>query len=144
MLNRPPTLGAVVLSVVSAAALVGCTSQGPAASEPATTNHASAATTGVLRLPFTVERVTELRGDLESGDAAHVQDAVAVPVGKTLPSRALTELKALGPVTFDRGTFADRRDGTATVTAKAGGKTWTVFLVQQDGRWLISVTSGTS
>jgi len=94
-------------------------------------------------LPFTAERATQLGGDLQSGDAAAVQDAVAVPANKTLPPRAITELKALGPVTFDLGTFTDRRDGTATVTAKAGGKTWTVFLVQKDAGWLISVTSGT-
>jgi hypothetical protein len=137
-------LAASVLGVVAAAvALAGCSSQGQDTLRPATATQAPAASASHPLLSFTADRATELRRDLESGDAAHVQDAVAVPANKTLPVRALAELKALGPITFDRGTFTDGRDGTATVTAKAGGKTWTVFLVQQDGRWLISVTSGT-
>lgn len=142
MIMSRSALVATVLGVV-AVALTGCTSQGQAVPAPLTRSHSSAATTGQPLLPFTAKRATELRGDLESGDAAHVQDAVAVPADRTLPPRALAELKALGPVTFDRGTFTDSRDGTATITASAGGKTWTVFLVQENGRWLISVTSGT-
>jgi len=49
-------------------------------------------------LPFTASRTLELRNDLESGDAAHVKDAVAVPANKTMPLQSLAALKALGPV----------------------------------------------
>jgi hypothetical protein len=125
MLTTRTALAVTVLGVVAAAAaLTACTSAGHA-TEAAIPSHGSVATTGQPRLPFTSERATELRGDLQSGDAAHVQDAVAVPADKTLPPEAITGLRALGPVTFDSGTFTDSRDGTGTVTAKAGGKTWT-------------------
>lgn len=140
---RAPTLAVAILGV-AVAALVGCTSQDHANPVPAPTNQASVAATSRPLLPFTAARIKEIRGDLASGDAARVRDAIAIPTDKTLPTEALTAMKNLGQVTFDPATFTDRRDGTATVTATAAdGKKWTVFLVQQDDRWLMSATSRT-
>jgi hypothetical protein len=133
-MRMPRRTLAIAFFAAMATDLVGCTSG------PVTPSHRSEAATRPP-LPFTASRAVELRNDLESGDAAHVEDAVAVPANKALPLQALAALKALGPVTFNPDTFSDRRDGTATVTANTGAKTWTVFLVQAGDRWLLSATS---
>jgi hypothetical protein len=141
-LARPSAVAALLGAVVGAVTLVGCTSQGHATPGPQASRGGTASTT-YLPLPFTADRAAELRDDLATGDTQHVRDAVELPAGKALPPRAVTALKALGSVTFDPSTFTDRRDGTATITALAGAKKWTVFLVQSAGRWLISASSGT-
>ena len=130
------------IGVVGAVILVGCTSQGHATPGPLAFRGGAGSTT-TLPLAFTADRAAALRADLAAGDTQHVRDAVELPAGKALPPRAITALKALGSITFDPSTFTDRDDGTATITALAGAKTWTVFLVQSGGRWLISASSGT-
>jgi hypothetical protein len=142
VLARPSAVAALLGAVVVAAMLVGCTSQGHVTPGPPASRGGAASIT-YLPLPFTADRAAGLRDDLAAGDTLHLRDAVALPAGKSLLPRTLAALKALGSVTFDPSTFTDRRDGTATVTATAGAKTWTVFLVQLTGRWLISATSGT-
>lgn len=141
VLTRPQAVAALLGAVVGAVSLVGCTSQGHATPGPPASRGGAGSTT-TLPLAFTADRAAALRADLAAGDTQHVRDAVELPAGKALPPRAITELKALGSVTFQPSTFSDRRDGTATITALAGTKTWTVFLVQSGGRWLISATSG--
>ena len=90
-MRTPRRALAVAFFAAVATTLVGCTSG------PVTPSHRSEAATH-QSLPFTASRTLELRNDLESGDAAHVKDAVAVPANKTMPLQSLAALKALGPV----------------------------------------------
>ena len=142
VLARPQAVAALLGAVVVAATLVGCTSQGHATPGPPGSRGGAGSTT-TLPLAFTADRAAELRADLATGDTQHVRDAVELPAGKALPPRAITALKALGSVTFDPSTFTDRRDGTATITATAGGLDQEHGPRLRAGRWLISATSGT-
>ncbi len=96
--------------------------------------------------PLDRGRASRLSSDLGAATLSGLHDAIALPGGQALNPAAAAGLKAQSPVTFDVGTFRDRGDGTATVTAhvtKPPG-TWTVTLIDEDGRWKISLTEKAS
>ena len=96
--------------------------------------------------PMTSDQAEQLSKDLSSGSETAVRSAVALPSGQTLDPDALQQTAALGLVNFDTSTFYDNNDGTATVTAHIintktnTNQTWTVQLLNVDGKWKISST----
>ena len=126
-----------VLVLVLLLAPAGCTTS-PHRS-PART---SASSTVTPAPPLTAQRAAQISQALAAGSADQLSQGVSIPAGTTLDNDAVAKLKALGPVTFDVGTFTDLGNGTASVQALAGGKPWTAYLVRVAGQWKLSATGG--
>jgi hypothetical protein len=136
--QRAACLASVAFLVgIALLAVGGCTSSSDPTSPISSAQGTSA---GSPTVAFTTKRARELSRDLKSGDFKHVRDAVALPPGQVVPRRTIIALRHVGTVRFDLRTFHDNGETTATVVGHVGDRNWTVYLVLQGNRWLISGT----
>lgn len=96
--------------------------------------------------PVTTQGAQRLATELRSGDPLLVAQAVALPSGVALTAAAADQLSGYRAITIDAASFAVGPDRTASVdaavtNAKGVRKPWRFYLVDVDGRWMISETS---
>lgn len=93
--------------------------------------------------PLTAGQSTDLSRDLAAGTQEGIRAAVVVPPGQQLDLRAVKQLQAAGPITFDEATFHRLDAAEATVTGRfthppAGQpEAWLFTLTYIDETWKI-------
>lgn len=126
------------IAVVSIALCSACTGgSGDRESAPTTRPPTSASASAPA---LTKRQATVISADLSSGSLMRLRRAVAAATDAPITADAAARFAALGPIVFDVATFQRTGADTATVLARARGRSYRVDLVEAGSRWLVAAT----
>ena len=131
MLARTTVTACLLLAVLT---VTGCTST----SGPSPSASPSASATVLPRLD--ASRAQQFSADMQSSDEVRLRHSIQMPVGATLNTSAVAQIKALGPIAFDLSTFTQNGVDTASVAASSSKGRWKVDLVRVNHQWMIAAT----